>query len=88
MYLTGFVQTGCLSTQQKTKYIVIRAPQKHCNFENIQLSINGTVLSRIGTNSPEQTTTFLGIYMDEFLSWKHHIYHINSRIARALFAIK
>ncbi len=72
----------------KTKYIVIHAPQKHCNLENMQLSINGTALSRIGTNALEQTTTFLGIYMDEFLSWKHHISHVNSRIARALFAMK
>ncbi len=72
----------------KTKYMVIHAPQKHCNFENLKISINGTDLIRIGSNSEEQTTKFLGIYMDEFLSWRYHVAHINTKISRALFAIK
>ena len=73
----------------KTKYIVIHAPQKrHINFDNLNLSINGTNLSRIGTNFEEHTTKFLGIYMDETLSWKHHISYINTKISRAIFALK
>ena len=73
----------------KTKYIVIHAPQKrHINFDNLNLSINGTNLSRIGTNFEEHTTKFLGIYMDETLSWKHHISYINTKISRTIFALK
>lgn len=72
----------------KTKYIVIRAPQKKSNFDNLVLSINGTELSRICSNTDEKSTKFLGLHVDEFLSWKYHITYINNKISRTLFAMK
>ena len=45
-------------------------------------------LQRIGEDCPEQSTKFLGIYLDEFLNWKAHISHLNRKLSRALFAIK
>ena len=73
---------------KKTKYIVIRAPHFNCNFEHLKVSIKNTELCQIGTTFEEQSTKFLGIYLDEFLSWKHHIHHVNNKISRALFQIK
>ena len=35
-----------------------------------------------------KSTTFLGICLDENLTWKHHIANVNSKISRALFSIK
>jgi hypothetical protein len=72
----------------KTKYILIRPKQSHCNLEGLNLMINGNALQRVGDGCHESSTKFLGIYLDEFLTWKHHIKNVKNKISRALFAIK
>ena len=72
----------------KTKYIVIRPHQMQSNFEDKFLWINNVPLERIGNNCRESSTKFLGIHIDEFLTWKKHIAQVNSKISRAIFAIK
>ena len=52
------------------------------DFSNLNLSVNGNKLSR------ENCCKFLGIYIDESLSWNKHLKYINSKISRSLFAIK
>ena len=59
---------------------VIKTPHKFCDFEGLNLQINGIPLSRVGNKC-------LGIHIDENLSWKRHICQLNSKIARASFAI-
>ncbi len=54
----------------------------------MSVSINGTHLCRIGNQFQDKSTKFLGIFIDETLSWKYHIDHINKRVSRALYAIK
>ena len=71
----------------KTKYIVIRTPQKHCDFEGLSIQISGIPLSRVGNKCDETSTKFLGTHIDENLSWKRHISQLNSSIAKASFAI-
>ena len=44
-------------------------------------------LTRIGNNCSETSTKFLGILIDENLSWKQHISYLNSKISRTLFTI-
>jgi len=68
--------------------MVIRGPNQLCDFRGLSLKINGIPLSQIGNNFKEQSTKFLGIFIDESLSWKMHIKHINMKISRALFVIK
>ena len=36
----------------------------------------------------EKAAKFLGIFIDEYLTWQHHVSHVNSKVARSLFAIK
>ena len=57
-------------------------------MEGLNLMINGNSLQRVGDGCHESSTKFLGIYLDEFLTWKHHIKHVKNKISRALFAIK
>jgi len=66
----------------KTNYMVIQHTKKQYDFTNLKLSINGNILSR------ENSCKFLGIYIDESLSWKKHVSYINSKMSRSLFAIK
>ena len=72
----------------KTKYIIFKAGTKKCNFDNLNIIVNGTALERIGSDCNEKTTKFLGIYVDESLTWKYHLNHINTKISRALYGIK
>ena len=72
----------------KTRYIVIKPPSKNINLGGHSIKINSTVLSRIGNNCKDESIKFLGIHIDESLSWNKHIKSINSKIARALFSIK
>jgi hypothetical protein len=72
----------------KTKYIVFRPQNKTCDFSGKVVAINGTPLNQIGAKFNDQATKFLGIYIDEHLTWKHHLAHINTKISRALFIIK
>ena len=57
-------------------------------FLNHHIEVNGTRLTRVGKNCPEQSVKFLGVIIDEFLYWKHHISNIKSKISRALFMLK
>ncbi len=71
----------------KTKYIVIRPTYSQHDLSNFNITINDTIIQRIGTDQNETSTKFLGISIDEHLTWKHHISNINSKISRALFTI-
>ena len=72
----------------KTKYIIIKPSHKSCDLNNMSVQINGIDLTRIGKDCEETSTKFLGIYIDDSLSWKHHIANVNSKMSRAIFAIK
>ena len=45
-------------------------------------------LGQIGQNIDEPCTQFLGVQIDEFLSWNFQLKQINKKISRALFAVK
>ena len=72
----------------KTKYIIIKPRQRHCDISGRNISINNVSLTRIGNNCSETSTKFLGILIDENLSWKQHISYLNSKISKTLFTIK
>ena len=67
---------------RKTNYMLIQPPNKKYDFSNLNLSVNGNTLSN------EDSCKFLGIYIDESLSWKKHLKYINSNISRSLFVMK
>jgi hypothetical protein len=73
---------------KKTKFIVINGLSKKCDFTDKTVSINETHLTQIGNDFDEQSTKFLGIHIDESLSWKYHLKHINNRISKASFMIR
>jgi len=54
----------------KLNYIVIRLHTKQIHLNRHRLKMNGTPLSRVGHKCKEPAITFLGIYIDEFRTWK------------------
>ena len=72
----------------KTKYIIIKPKHRKVNLEQTNILINNIPLTRIGNDCKEKATKFLGIFIDENLSWTHHVANLNSKIARTVFMIK
>ena len=58
----------------KTKYIILRAP--HTRYHNANLDIH---IGNIGSHSHEQSTKFLGLLIDEHVTWKNQLAHINKK---------
>jgi len=69
----------------KTKYILFRQINSHYNTTGMNIHINNTELERIGFGFEEVS---IRLWMDEYLTWKHHIAHANNKISRTMFAIK
>ena len=72
----------------KTKYIVLRTRHMKQDLSLHTVHICDTVISRIGNDCTEKTAKFLGMHLDENLSWKYHINEVNKKVSRALFSIK
>ena len=72
----------------KTKYIVIKPKHKKCDLNGLSISIDKIPLLRIGNDCDEKAAKFLGLYIDEHLTWKHHIAHVNTKVSKILFVIK
>jgi len=45
-------------------------------------------LDRIGNNCNEQSTKFLGMNINENVTWKHHIAAVKRKVSIALFCVK
>ena len=60
----------------KTKFMIFHKKGK--KLHDLSLSMNGVTLERV------QSFTFLGLTVDENISWKMHINKISSKIARTI----
>ena len=67
---------------KKTQYMVLQPAGINRNLSEQKLLINDITLSQA------RHCKFLGITIDDMLTWKHHLSCVNSKISRALFAIK
>ena len=71
---------------KKTKFMVF-GPATSRNNCDIHIAIDGMNITRVGEQFTENSIKFLGIILDEQLSWKYHIKHISAKISKTLFAI-
>ena len=69
----------------KTNFMVF-SPKSYLN-ENIDLKINGINIRQCGYLRDQNTIKFLGVYLDEQLTWKLHIDHISNNIAKSLYTL-
>ena len=70
----------------KTKYSIFRSNHQRFNNDEHSVQNDGVKLCQIERNHNETSTTFLGVFIDEFWTWENHINNIN--ISRAIFMIK
>lgn len=68
----------------KTKYMVFG---DHANNFREKLQIDGKDIERIGESCPDKYFKFVGLRIDEKLSWKYQVNHVRGKLASANFAI-
>ena len=83
-----FCSNGLSLNASKTKYVIIRPKHSRCNIIGRSIHIGNTQLTRIGNDCIEKSTKFLGLLIDENLSWRDHISYVNRKISRTLFSLK
>ena len=71
----------------KTKYILFRHKYLAVNFSKITLKIENETIDRIGAGCQEESFKFVGIHLDEFLSWEFHSRKIRAKISGAVYAL-
>ena len=62
---------------QKTNFVIFKPRQKKFN-SSISLSFGGKPLQQ------SNITKFLGVYIDDHLTWKHHISYVCKQIAKSI----
>ena len=72
---------------EKTKYMIICSPKQKYNNTNLKLHIDGKVIQQVGHNNTETSLKFLGIHLDEHLTWKKHLQHVSNKISNTLFVM-
>ena len=81
-------QTNKLSLNvSKTKFMIFRSNKMPTIQENFKLFIGDSEIERIGSGLKTQCFKFVGVYLDETLSWNFHINHVNSKLASANYAL-
>ena len=76
----------CLNAK-KTKYIIFSP--KPCNIDSNTkcVHVDNQKIERIGHNQNTKSFKFLGLYIDETLTWKFHIKEICKRIAHSNYTL-
>jgi hypothetical protein len=62
----------------KTKFMVFHRPQMQFNHTDMHVTLNGVNIEYVSQ------LKFLGVYIEEDLSWKTHANHISKKIAKSL----
>ena len=71
----------------KTKYILFRDKNQLVNFDNLHLLIDNEKMDRIGAGCEEEYFKFVGMRLDEHLTWKYHTDHVRGKVASAVYAL-
>ena len=65
---------------KKTNYVIFKPRQKKLN-SSISLSFGGKFVQQ------SNITKFLGVYIDDHLTWKHHISYVSKQIVKSISII-
>ena len=57
----------------KTKYILFRSTQERLDLSQLNIQIGGQSVERFGNNCTRKSFKFVGIHLDEFLTWEYQI---------------
>ena len=72
---------------KKTKYMIFKGKNMDDISENFNIRINNSVLGKIGDKCETKSYKFVGVLLDENISWDHQINHVSNKISSGLFAL-
>ena len=72
---------------KKTKFILFRPKNKKVDFSTLNLKIGNEKIERIGNGCKETCFKFVGIRLDEFLTWDNQISHVSAKLSSANYTI-
>ena len=65
----------------KTKYMIFCPKNKNINLQNFEIKLGTEKIERIGSDKKVKSFKFVGINIDDNLSWKEHISKMKSKLA-------
>ena len=71
--------------EKKSKYILFKNPNIHSHVSD--LIIGDSTITRVGHTCPEKSVRFLGIWIDDLLSFSGHIDKLKAKLNSALYAL-
>jgi len=66
---------------------MIFTPGHHHHYGDMTIMINGLEITQAGNNKQLTSVKFLGLYIDENLTWRHHIDKIQTKLNSSIYAI-
>ena len=71
----------------KTKYIVFKTNRMTNITPEFRIAIGDREVERIGNDCNQKSFKFVGVHLDENMSWEHHINHVINKISSSNFAL-
>ena len=71
----------------KTRYMIFKQKNMKIDFSLCDLRIGERKIERVGSGCSEEYFKFVGVKLDENLSWNYHINHLCKKIASSNFAL-
>ena len=65
----------------KTKYMIFRPKSVHVDLKPLTIEIDNIILERIGKDCKTKFYKFVGLNIDDNLSWEHHIQKVKAKLA-------
>ena len=72
---------------KKTKYIMFRKKSMSISATLPDVRIGGVGINRIGEDCEEKFFKFVGLHLDEYLSWDYHLSKLNKKLSTSYFAL-
>jgi len=84
---TWFCANKLQLNTSKSKFMIFRPSNRATNMLRSDIMINNEKIDQIGNNCNDKSFKFLGVHLDENLTWNCHISHIHNKISQSLFVI-
>ena len=67
--------------------MLFRQPSQMIDFNNYNIKMDDKTIERIGEDCKTKFFKFVGIKLDEHLTWSHHLNHVRGKLSSANYAL-
>ena len=84
---TWFTANKLTLNVSKTRYLIFRSKKMSITHLSNSLRIGNENIERVGEGCKEETFKFVGLNLDEHLSWQQHVNYVCKKVSSANFAL-